>query len=81
MEEEGPFHVFEHMRTLLDVDRPGEQGFWQTLFSCIFCMSVWTAAIAWLVLRVFRLPFLLYILSASTVGIFLQFALGKLEKE
>ena len=51
--EEGPGLIFMRLRTLVGVvEGPGEQssGFLPLVFSCIWCMSVWTtiaATIAW----------------------------------
>lgn len=47
--EEGPGLVFMRLRTMVGVvEGPGEQssGFLPLLFSCIWCMSVWTTLLA-----------------------------------
>lgn len=45
---EGPFGVFERVRTRVGVGKPGEVGGLALLFSCHVCMTVWTASAAWL---------------------------------
>lgn len=73
MRERGPFDVFGRLRTRLGVDRAGEMGEWQELFSCVWCLSIWTA----LILYVFRFPLLLYVLAASTIAIAIERYAGK----
>jgi hypothetical protein len=46
--EEGPALVFERLRVWAGV-KPGIiSGFLPTLFSCIYCMSVWTTSLMYL---------------------------------
>lgn len=40
--EEGPLDIFVRLRVALDAEGPGELRFWRALFSCVWCMSVWT---------------------------------------
>lgn len=47
--EEGPGLVFMRLRTMVGVlEGPGEQssGFLPLVFSCIWCMSIWTTLLA-----------------------------------
>jgi hypothetical protein len=50
--EGGPFEVFERWRRFVGVPAPGEAiegrlGFLATLFTCLYCMTAWTAAAMW----------------------------------
>lgn len=64
--EEGPFSVFEKIRRLVGV-KPGPiEGFLPTLFTCIYCFSLWAALgayLIWLVEPMIIIP----IAVASTV--------------
>lgn len=47
--EDGPWESLERLRQLIGL-KPGPiEGFLPKLFSCIWCMSVWTTALAALV--------------------------------
>lgn len=71
--EEGPFAIFERVRTRAGVNRPGEVTSLATLFSCMWCMSVWIGGLcsAMLALGDVGHAFLL-ILSASSVAIIIN---------
>lgn len=47
--EDGPFEVFRRFREHfgLDEDTVELRGFWMQLLSCVWCCSVWTAALCW----------------------------------
>lgn len=49
--EDGPALVFDHLRAGVGLGRePGEvSGFLPLLFSCIWCMSVWTTPLMYVV--------------------------------
>jgi hypothetical protein len=46
MWEEGPFKLFERFRDLLGVTYEGE-NFTSKLFSCVYCLSMWTSIFFW----------------------------------
>lgn len=55
--ESGPFEVFERWRRLVRVPARGEEvegrlGVLATLFTCLYCMTAWTAAAMWAVYEV-----------------------------
>lgn len=43
--EDGPFSVFELIRKRAGVKEGRIQGFMPGLFTCMFCMSVWTTTL------------------------------------
>jgi hypothetical protein len=46
--ENGPFGIFERVREAFGVPKQGEIiGFLPTLFTCIWCMTVWTSLLMW----------------------------------
>jgi hypothetical protein len=46
--EDGPWAVFERVRRIAGVPADGEiDGVLPTLLTCMFCATVWTAAIMW----------------------------------
>ena len=67
-QEDGPGLIFEKLRDRVGANEPGEiTGFLPTLFSCVYCMSVWTtiaATIIWLVC-----PIPIMILAAMTIAL------------
>lgn len=52
--EAGPWDVFERLRTRVGVPNFGEvaSGLIPGMFSCVWCMSVWTVALCWLLWEV-----------------------------
>lgn len=42
--EDGPWRVFDRVRTLAGANTPGELSALATLFSCMMCLSVWIAS-------------------------------------
>lgn len=86
VKEDGPGDVFGRLRRLVGVrqklaDTPGGQ---QTpyglnvaadLFCCVYCMSVWTAALSWGLLQTSAAP-VAYILAASGLALMLQRYVG-----
>jgi hypothetical protein len=77
--EAGPGNIFAKLRRLVGVrerlsDTPGGKAAPYGLnpladaFCCIFCMSVWTAALSWLGLQTPIAP-VVYILAASGLAI------------
>jgi hypothetical protein len=48
VDEDGPGLIFESLRRAVGV-KPGlVSGFIPSLFSCVYCMSVWTTSLMWL---------------------------------
>lgn len=53
VDEEGPALIFERIREFVGANKPGKvTGFLPTLFSCVYCMSVWTTMTLFLVWQV-----------------------------
>lgn len=49
--EGGPFAIFEHLRRLAGAEEPGELVGLALLFSCVWCFSVWAAALLYIIWR------------------------------
>lgn len=62
--EDGPFKVFYRLRTRAGVYKQGELSQVAELFTCIWCMSIWVAA---LLSQVRRLPSQALALSAAAI--------------
>ena len=82
--EAGPWGVFYRCRELLGIthDDSGLPAAWPgngaaALFSCVWCMSVWTAALAYAVWWIWPVP--VYVLAASALAIGMQEALERLK--
>lgn len=82
--EAGPFGVFYRWREMIGVthDQDGLPAVWPgngvaALFSCVWCMSVWTAVLAYVVWWIWPVP--VYVLAASALAIALQEALERLK--
>lgn len=73
--ENGPFEIFSRFRKLIGI-RPGPiEGFLPTLFSCIYCLSVWTALGAYVVYTI--IPEAAIVIAASTVVILVDKAASR----
>lgn len=67
--EDGPFDIFLKLRDKIIGTGPIE-GFFPKLFSCIWCMSIWTTLISY---GVFRLePIMILILAGAAVAVLAQ---------
>jgi hypothetical protein len=66
VQQDGPFDVFLSIRDLL-IPEGEVAGFLPKLFSCVWCMSIWTALISYLIWLVWPIP--LIILAASSLAI------------
>lgn len=65
--ESGPFDIFERIRYLAGI-RVGEvNGFLPLLFSCVYCMSVWTTIAAYLTYII--CPTIVIIIAAMTIAL------------
>ena len=66
--EDGPGLIFEKVRDVAGANRPGKiEGFLSSVFSCVFCMSVWTtlgAFLLWLLI-----PEVVIIIAAMAVAL------------
>lgn len=77
--EAGPADVLLHIRCCLGVyhDEDGKPTAWSnivaSLFSCVWCMSVWTSALMLLVWWIW--PPVVLALAASTVAVLVQEAI------
>lgn len=75
VDESGPADIFEKLRTAVGV-QPGEiSGFLSTVFSCVYCMSVYTCL---LMFGIWQLePMIVMVIAAMTVAI-LAHSIGKI---
>ena len=67
--EDGPWAVFERIRTRAGVPGPGEVAeatFWASLLSCTWCVSLWLAPALWLLWEL--VPIAAAILAAATIS-------------
>lgn len=67
VQETGPFAVFARLRSRAGADIPGELTGWAELFTCIWCFSIYTAVVVYMLLRI--LPQMVYILALSAGAI------------
>lgn len=74
VEEDGPGFVFRRLRTRVGVYRLGEISFLASLFSCIYCVSVWAAAVLY---AARPLRFVQWILAMSAGALLVNRALDK----
>jgi hypothetical protein len=72
--EDGPFDVFVHVRRAVGAERPGELTGLATLFTCVWCMSVWIGALLAVAVTTGgdTVRYGLLALSASTIAITLD---------
>jgi hypothetical protein len=69
IDEDGPFNVFEHLRDVLIP--PGEiVGFFPQLLTCVYCLSLYTFGLMWLVWQFTEVPII--ILAGSAFAIMLN---------
>lgn len=74
VEEDGPALLFQRLREWAGV-KPGlVSGFLPTLFNCIYCMSVWTTSLMWLVWLV--CPEAVMLVAAWAVALVVHSAAG-----
>ena len=65
--EDGPGLVFEKLRNGLGV-KPGRiEGFIPSVFSCVYCMSVWTTAFTFVLW--FISPFIVMVIAAMSIAL------------
>ena len=83
--EAGPGGVFLRLREWLGIehDATGRPNIWAgdglpALFSCVWCMSVWMAGLAYLIW--WLSPILAYILAVSAVAILAQESIERLKQ-
>ena len=67
--EDGPGLIFDKLRTRVGANNPGKiEGFLPSVFSCIYCMSVWTTLFAAFLFWVID-PVVVMILAAMSVAL------------
>lgn len=71
-QEDGPADMFVRFRRLVGVERAGEITGLATLFSCIWCVSMWVAPVLLPLTANTIGTLVLLILSASTISIIVQ---------
>lgn len=72
VQEDGPGLIFDKLRDLVGANKPGQvSGFLPTLFSCIYCMSVWTTIAAYI--TYLFIPELIMLISAMTIALIANF--------
>lgn len=66
--EDGPVGIFEKIRNIFGV-KPGPvvDNFWTQVFTCMYCMTVWTTVAAWGVYQI--LPEAVIIIAAMSVAL------------
>lgn len=68
--EAGPGDIFEKLRSRAGI-KPGPiEGFLPGLFSCIYCMSVWTTLLVYLLWSIE--PAVVIILAAAAIAVLIQ---------
>lgn len=67
--EMGPWHIFDRLRTLVGV-KPGLIGAWAELFSCVWCMSIWTTLAAYFLYQIE--PRAVMVVAAAAVAILVE---------
>lgn len=73
--EDGPWEIFAKFRKLVGI-KPGRvEGFFPTLFSCIYCLGFWTALGAFLLFRIF--PDAAIVIAAAAVVILVDKAASR----
>lgn len=70
VEEDGPFDVLEWVRQAVGLHSGEVKGFLPSLFSCVYCMSVWTALLCYLLWELNEVAVI--ILAAMTIAILPQ---------
>lgn len=69
IEEDGPFRLFARIRHIVGADEPGELNGLAFAFTCMYCMSVWTSILLWLLfVREGPSIYLIFTYSAIAVG-------------
>lgn len=74
VEEDGPGFIFRRLRARMGVYKQGEMSITALLFSCIYCVSVWIAAILYVAQP---LRFVQWILAMSAGALLVNRALDK----
>lgn len=73
--EDGPSEILEKFRKFIGI-KPGlVTGFLPTLFSCMYCLSIWAAALSYLIYVI--LPEAAIILAAAAVVIIIDRAASR----
>lgn len=65
--EDGPALIFQKVRDAAGLKPGPVSGFFPTLFSCMYCMSVWTTIAAFLLYLLF--PVLVMLIAAMSVSL------------
>jgi hypothetical protein len=68
--EDGPLSIFERIRTFIGLQPGPVQGFFPQLFSCMWCMTVWTALGAYLLWLL--VPIIVAVVAAMSIAIAFQ---------
>lgn len=76
--EDGPWRVFDRMRTLVGANTPGELSALATLFSCMMCLSVWVAGAFAILGRWEHGYWVMLPFAGSAVAILLNYAFDRL---
>lgn len=65
--EDGPWFIFEKFRKFIGIKPGPVTGFLPTLFSCIYCISIWCSLGAYLIYIIF--PQAVIIIAAASIVI------------
>lgn len=63
--EDGPFSFFEHFRKFIGIKPGPVEGFFPILFTCIYCLSLWTSLTAFVIYLI--LPEAIIVIAAAAV--------------
>lgn len=78
--EDGPWRMFDRVRTRAGANTPGELSTLAVLFSCVMCMSVWVALAGVLLGRWEHGIWVLAVPAGSTVAIVVDRLLERLRE-
>lgn len=70
LHEDGPFRMLDRVRQLVGTEKPGKVTGLRQLFTCPYCMSMWTAPVVFAVWRYWSPP--VYVLAASAITVFIH---------
>lgn len=65
--EDGPWFLFERFRKFIGIKEGPVEGFFPNLFTCVYCLSIWTSLGAFLVYLIF--PEATIVIAAAAVVI------------
>lgn len=76
VDEDGPDSIFEKLRNRVGLDTGEVSGFFPTVFSCVFCMSVYTCLLFFLIWQIE--PIIVMVVASMTIAL-LAHSIGKVD--